>query len=207
MEFAVIWALVKKFWWVGAIALVLVAIGAYGHHERNIGFHQRDGEVQKLNDHITAQDKTLELERKAHEEALAELKAGQAQALTLINQRLREAQANAGKTKVITNTLVETIHEVDSRYPLPNAFVRLHDAALGEEGAAQGVSISGSRSADDGAPSPVAASVAASTIASNYGECTARGVALKAWQDWYTTNKDLWDKAVKKAASSPVVQP
>jgi hypothetical protein len=78
--------------------------------------------------------------------------------------------------------------EVDRTFPLSVGFVRLHDSsALGQDLSA----VSGPSGLPDDAPSPVASSALATTIASNYGECHIDQSRLVALQDWISAQQAI----------------
>lgn len=66
----------------------------------------------------------------------------------------------------------------DARCTVPVGFVRLHDAA------AQGSALSAAPGAAVDAPSGLALSAVASTVAGNYGICRATAERLSALQEW-----------------------
>ena len=106
------------------------------------------------------------------------------------------AHAATQAVKIQTVTKEVIIHvpqiitpEVDSRYPLPNGFVRLHDAGV----AGDLSTLSQPASEPDDAPSDVAASEAAVIIAANYGSCAETSGRLTALQDWVKDEQKAYD--------------
>lgn len=96
--------------------------------------------------------------------------------------------ARAAEVRTVTRTITREIPhvlpvEVDQRFPLPNGFVRLHDAAaLG--------TVPDTASVPDGAASDVTASEAASVIVDNYGTYYQTREQLLALQDWIRQQQD-----------------
>lgn len=86
--------------------------------------------------------------------------------------------------------------QIDRRYPLPWAIVRLHDAyALGfATPEAAGITLPAGRS--DADPSPYADSDLASALNDNYSADRSCRVALKSWQTWYPQMAAVWSDAI-----------
>lgn len=86
----------------------------------------------------------------------------------------------AAQTRTIYQTITKEVPvyvtpETDRLFPLPNGFVRLHDAAAQR-------SLPGPPALTDGEASGIAASAAATVIASNYEACYANREQLEALQ-------------------------
>lgn len=124
--------------------------------------------------------------------------AGVAEQQGIDAKALAAAQAKAGKitTQVVTQ-YVDRVHVVreraqtivqkvpvyvtakaDAACTVPAGFVRVHDAAV------QGLELPASASTADGAPSGVALSTVAGTVAGNYGICRETAERLTSLQDW-----------------------
>ena len=106
--------------------------------------------------------------------------AAASQAIAVADQRAQD------RIRTVTQRLIEKVPlhvtpTTDARYPVPWAYVRLHDAA------AAGDDLSAA-AADpdrpDGAPSDVAASEAAAAVVGNYGACRADAARLAELQAW-----------------------
>ena len=102
--------------------------------------------------------------------------------------------ALAAKTKVITEKVYvnkEIIREVagpqiDATCTLPISSIVLHDSA------AQATVASGPGSVD-GSPSGVAPSKLLETVVENYGSCQENAARLRAWQEWYKSQKKIYE--------------
>ncbi len=132
----------------------------------------------------------------------ARLRADQAQAA-----KVAEVQAVAGATvgaavaerqaeiRILRQTLIREVPryvtvEADARCAVPVGFVRLHDAA------AAGVpTVADTAGQPADAPSGLALSAVAETVADNYGACHADAEALRGWQAWW--------RAVSEAGQKP----
>jgi hypothetical protein len=102
------------------------------------------------------------------------------------------------KIKVVKETVYankEIIREVagaqlDSQCSLPRSSVVLHDSASRNEVARGAESV-------DGTPSDIKASALLSTVVENYGSCNENIEKLKAWQEWYRAQKQLFEGVSK----------
>ena len=98
------------------------------------------------------------------------------------------------KIKVVKETVYankEIIREVagaqlDSQCSLPRSSVVLHDSASRNEVARGPGSV-------DGTPSDIKASALLSTVVENYGSCHENIEKLKAWQEWYREQKQIFE--------------
>lgn len=79
---------------------------------------------------------------------------------------------------IVKQVPVYVTRQADARCTVPVGFVRLHDAA------AQGQSLPAAPGGAVDAPSGLALSAVASTVAGNYGICRATAERLSALQDW-----------------------
>jgi hypothetical protein len=118
-----------------------------------------------------------------------------AQKLAAQTQQLQDAasekvavEAAQAQQKIVTRT-IETIRkvpvyvtrEIDKRYPLSNAFCRLHDAAALETSPD---AIPNPAGTTDAGPCQASESQTVSTIVSNYGTCAITSHQLTSLQDW-----------------------
>jgi hypothetical protein len=102
------------------------------------------------------------------------------------------------KIKVVKETVYankEIIREVagaqlDSQCSLPRSSVVLHDSASRNEVARGAESV-------DGTPSDIKASALLSTVVENYGSCNENIEKLKAWQEWYRAQKQIFEGVSK----------
>ena len=102
------------------------------------------------------------------------------------------------KIKVVKETVYankEIIREVagtqlDSQCTLPRSSVVLHDSASRNEVARGPGSV-------DGTPSDIKASALLNTVVENYGSCNENIEKLKAWQEWYRAQKQIFESVAK----------
>jgi len=166
-------ALLLRFWWIPALAL-LAALLVF-QVQRN----------QIIHADLRASQAKLATAR-------ADLrKATAAQAVTATVAA--DVERRQVVVRYVTRTLIERVPiyvspEVDRRYPLPVGLVRLHDEA------AAGVSpVPGSAGEPDDAPSDVAASTLASTLIGNYGDYYACREQVRGWIAWSEQQKQVWN--------------
>jgi len=102
------------------------------------------------------------------------------------------------KIKVVKETVYankEIIKEVagaqlDSQCSLPRSSIVLHDSASRNEVARGPESV-------DGTPSDIKASQLLETVVDNYGSCHENAEKLKAWQEWYRAQKQIFEGVSK----------
>jgi hypothetical protein len=102
------------------------------------------------------------------------------------------------KIKVVKETVYanrEIIREVagaqlDSQCSLPKSSIVLHDSASRNEVARGPESV-------DGTPSDIKASQLLETVVDNYGSCHENIEKLKAWQEWYRAQKQIFEGVSK----------
>lgn len=98
------------------------------------------------------------------------------------NEILRKERKNG--TKQIVNQVVS---KYDGNCVLSNAFIRVHDSA------SQDQLPEGSRQSD-GDPSNVKPSELLNTVVDNYETCYSIRDKLIKWQEWYKTNKEIYER-------------
>lgn len=134
-----------------------------------------------------------------YREAIAEMKERVRQAEQQSQQaNIQLAAEIEKKQKVIKETVYvnrEVIREVagrqiDSVCSLPNSAVSLHDSASRNEVAERA-------RATDGTSSGVKASELLDRVVENYGACHENTEKLKAWQEWYRTQKRIFESVAK----------
>lgn len=105
--------------------------------------------------------------------------------------RATETRREAVRTEyrtIIERIPVYVTQEADRAVDVPVGFVRLHDAAA--QGSAAALPDSPREPAD--APSGVALSTVAGTVASNYGQCLDWREQVIGWQRWYHEQVEAW---------------
>ena len=98
------------------------------------------------------------------------------------NEILRKERKNG--TKQIVNQVVS---KYDGNCVLSNAFIRVHDSA------SQDQLPEGSRQSD-GESSNVKPSELLNTVVDNYETCYSIRDKLIKWQEWYKTNKEIYER-------------
>lgn len=131
-------------------------------------------------------------------------------AIAEMKERVRVAEERSQQANVVIETkVVEKIkvvkenvyinreivkevagQQIDSVCSLPNSTVGLHDSASRNEVAERA-------RATDATPSGVKASELLDRVVENYGACHENAEKLKAWQEWYRTQKRIFE-SVKK---------
>jgi hypothetical protein len=86
---------------------------------------------------------------------------------------------------------IETyITKHDNDIDFPKSFIMLHDSASQNE-------VSGSPGTADETPSEVKASELLTTVVENYGTCNELRETVIAWQEWYKTQKEIFEGTFK----------
>jgi hypothetical protein len=126
------------------------------------------------------------------EEKLAVAEAKSQEVNTIIQTKI------VTKIKVVKETVYankEIIREVagaqlDSQCSLPKSSIVLHDSASQNQVARGPESV-------DGTPSNIKASQLLETVVDNYGACHENAAKLEAWQEWYRSQKQIFEGAFK----------
>ena len=126
--------------------------------------------------------------------------------IAVFEQKLKEAEEKASivnekvvtqyKTQIVkikenTNEVIKYVDKyidapIDNKYPVPNAFVVLHDSASQNQ-------LPPSASGAYEGTSDIKISEVARTVTENYGTCYGLREQVKAWQQWYTEQKNIFD--------------
>ncbi len=99
-------------------------------------------------------------------------------------QHLKEIKEVRNENKKIVRETVG--RQIDSQCSLPNSAVSLHNSASRNE-------ISRGAASTDGTPSSVKASELIETVVDNYGTCHETAEKLRGWQEWYRTQKKIFE--------------
>lgn len=122
------------------------------------------------------------------EKKVLEMQAQSAEANTKLaekiaeNESLRKAKKNE-TTKIIT----QVVTKYDNKCELSNAFVQLHDSASQD-------SVPPSPEQITGGASDVKASEVLDVVTDNYSICYDIRDRLIGWQEWYKTQREIFDK-------------
>lgn len=150
---------------VAAGLLLAALVGLYG-----LGHHRGAASVQ------------AQWDKQARAEAMAaQIQVDKSELVSqmVVDHYIDRVQIVLAQGAVITKEVpVYVTPTADARCTVPVGFVRLHDAA------AQGQSLPAAPVAAVDAPSGLALSAVASTVAGNYGICRATAERLSALQDW-----------------------
>lgn len=76
--------------------------------------------------------------------------------------------------------------QIDNICRMPRSAISLHNSASGNE-------VARGPGAVDGTPTDIKASQFLEVVIDNYGACHANIEKLRAWQEWYTTQKNIFD--------------
>jgi hypothetical protein len=132
--------------------------------------------------------------------AIADLKARVAvaeqqskDANAALEKKTQEHITELRKAKNANKTIIREVagRQIDSQCVLPVSAVSLHDSASRNE-------ISRGAGATDGTPSSVKASELLETVVDNYGACHETAEKLRGWQEWYGTQKKIFDAITKQ---------
>ena len=134
-----------------------------------------------------------------YREMIADLKAR----VAVAEQQSKDANvALEKKTKEKVQVIKETVYvnktiiketagrQIDSQCVLPRSAVSLHNSASGNQ-------VSRGPESTDGTPSTVKASELLETVVDNYGACHENAEKLRGWQEWYQTQKKIFDAIAK----------
>lgn len=118
--------------------------------------------------------------------AAAEEKSKQqnAKIVEKLNKEVEAARGNSNENKQIIKEFIA--EGLDAQCTLPNSAVMLHDSASQNE-------ISRGARDTDGRASDVKASEVLETVVDNYGTCYEMRSKLLGWQEWYKTQKQIYD--------------
>ena len=90
------------------------------------------------------------------------------------------------ETVYVNKTIIKETagRQIDSQCVLPKSAVSLHDSASANQ-------VSRGPESTDGTPSTVKASELLETVVDNYGACHENAEKLRAWQEWYRTQRQI----------------
>ena len=111
---------------------------------------------------------------------------------TVIETKIIEKVKVVKQNVYITREIVRDTagRQLDAQCSLPRSTVSLHDSASGNE-------IPNRAAAVDGTPSGVEASQLLDRVIENYGACHENAEKLKAWQEWYSEQKKIYEEVSK----------
>lgn len=160
----------------------------YGRHVANSAW---EAKMSDYKERVTADNKTANV-------LLGRMDADHAILVSELQKRLSASEARKQETITIIKRVKEYVTEkADAHCTITDGFVWMSNLPLHPEDA----SVSVSKPADADAPTGVKLSEVAASTASNYAECVARGEVIVAWQEWYHSTRETWDKV--RAAMPP----
>ena len=111
---------------------------------------------------------------------------------TVIETKIIEKVKVVKQNVYITREIVRDTagRQLDAQCSLPRSTVSLHDSASGNE-------IPNRAAAVDGTPSGIEASRLLDRVIENYGACHENAEKLKAWQEWYDTQRKIYESIGK----------
>ena len=111
---------------------------------------------------------------------------------TVIETKIIEKVKVVKQNVYITREIVRDTagRQLDSQCSLPQSTVSLHDSASGNQ-------VPDRAAATDGTPSGIEASRLLDRVIENYGACHENAEKLKAWQEWYDTQRKIYESIGK----------
>jgi hypothetical protein len=111
---------------------------------------------------------------------------------TVIETKIIEKIKVVKENVYITREIVKEVagQQLDAQCSLPQSTVSLHDSASRNE-------VPQRAAATDGAPSGIEASRLLDRVIENYGACHENTEKLKAWQQWYSNQRKIYESIGK----------
>jgi len=111
---------------------------------------------------------------------------------TVIETKIIEKVKVVKQNVYITREIVKEVagQQLDTQCSLPRSTISLHDSASRNE-------VPQRAAATDGTPSGVEASRLLDRVIENYGACHENAEKLKAWQEWYNTQRKIYESIGK----------
>jgi hypothetical protein len=107
---------------------------------------------------------------------------------TKIIEKIKVVKENVYITREIVKEVAG--QQLDAQCSLPQSTVSLHDSASRNE-------VPQRAAATDGAPSGIEASRLLDRVIENYGACHENTEKLKAWQQWYSNQRKIYESIGK----------
>ena len=111
---------------------------------------------------------------------------------TVIETKIIEKVKVVKENVYITREIVKEVagKQLDAQCSLPQSTISLHDSASRNE-------VPQRAAATDGTPSGVEASRLLDRVIENYGACHENAEKLKAWQQWYNNQRNIYESIGK----------
>ena len=109
-----------------------------------------------------------------------------------LEKKTKEKVQVIKETVYVNKTIIKETagRQIDSQCVLPKSAVSLHNSASANQ-------VSRGPESTDGTPSAVKASELLETVVDNYGACHENAEKLRGWQEWYGTQKKIFDAITK----------
>ena len=109
-----------------------------------------------------------------------------------LEKKTKEKVQVIKETVYVNKTIIKETagRQIDSQCVLPRSAVSLHNSASANQ-------VSRGPESTDGTPSAVKASELLETVVDNYGACHENAEKLRGWQEWYGTQKKIFDAIAK----------
>jgi hypothetical protein len=109
-----------------------------------------------------------------------------------LEKKTREKVQVIKETVYVNKTIIKETagRQIDSQCVLPRSAVSLHNSASANQ-------VSRGPESTDGTASTVKASELLETVVDNYGACHENAEKLRGWQEWYSTQKKIFDAITK----------
>jgi hypothetical protein len=110
-----------------------------------------------------------------------------------LEKKTKEKVQVIKETVYVNKTIIKETagRQIDSQCVLPRSAVSLHNSASANQ-------VSRGSESTDGTPSIVKASELLETVVDNYGTCHENAEKLRGWQEWYGTQKKIFDAITKQ---------
>jgi hypothetical protein len=111
---------------------------------------------------------------------------------TVIETKIIEKVKVVKQNVYITREIVKEVagRQLDAQCSLPQSTISLHDSASRNE-------VPQRAAATDGTPSGIEASRLLDRVIENYGACHENTAKLKAWQEWYDSQRKIYESIGK----------
>ena len=123
------------------------------------------------------------------EQQVADAQARAQQVNTVIQEKIVTRIKTIKETVYVNKEIIKEVAgaQLDSQCSLPRSTIVLHDSASRNE-------VARGPGSTDGTPSGVEAHRFLETVVDNYGACHENAEKLRAWQEWYRAQKQIFEE-------------
>ena len=123
------------------------------------------------------------------EQQVADAQARAQQVNTVIQEKIVTRIKTIKETVYVNKEIIKEVagSQLDSQCSLPRSTIVLHDSASRNE-------VARGPGSTDGTPSGVEAHRFLETVVDNYGACHENAEKLRAWQEWYRAQKQIFEE-------------